>query len=283
MSCSYALGLTSIVLSSFIHALPVACSCFYFCASFFSLRRDSCTPRCFLYYILFYSYDAALLPISPCRIAVGRTGIASEHVTQHVLVLPSYNAKKQWLVEMLPVLAGLGRMILFVASRSDCESIAQQMRDAPEIGGKGLLVDSIHGDRHQSDRTSALSALRKGKLAALVATDVAARGLDVSDVITVVNFDAAKDLDSHVHRIGRAGRLSREGKNGGGQEHKKGQAYTLLTPKDANFAHTLVEAFRREGRDVSEKLLELAMKSTRMGGNGKRKWDQTGLGYSESS
>lgn len=179
---------------------------------------------------------------------------------------------------MLPILAGLGRMIIFVASRVDCETITKQMQDSPSIGGKGLVVDCIHGERHQSDRNAALGALRRGKLAALVATDVASRGLDVLDIMTVVNFDAAKNFDSHVHRVGRAGRLSRKA---AGQEHMKGNAYTLLTYKNADFAHTLVQAFEREGREVSDELLKLSMKSRHVGGSKRQKFNKHGLGYDE--
>ena len=171
-----------------------------------------------------------------------------------------------------------------MASRADCEEITDQMKRSPSIGGKGLVVDCIHGDRHQSDRNAALAALRKGKLSALVATDVASRGLDVLDIMTVVNFDAAKNLDSHVHRIGRAGRLSRKAEaDGSGQEHKKGNAYTLLTSKNADFAHSLVQAFQREGREVSDELLKLSMKSRHFGGSKRQKVNKHGLGYSEDA
>ena len=165
-----------------------------------------------------------------------------------------------------------------MASRADCDTITKQMQDSPSIGGKGLIVDCIHGDRHQSDRNAALSALRKGKLAALVATDVASRGLDVLDIMTVVNFDAAKNFDSHVHRVGRAGRLSRKSS---GQEQKKGNAYTLLTHKNADFAHTLVQSFQREGREVSDELLKLSMKSRHCGGSQRQTFKKHGLGFKE--
>jgi ATP-dependent RNA helicase DDX42 len=72
-----------------------------------------------------------------------------------------------------------------------------------------LVIRDVTRDRHDS---------------ALIATDVAARGLDVANVSTVVNFNPAKNLDSHVHCIGRAGRLPKE-------EHREGVAYTLLTQK----------------------------------------------------
>ena len=207
---------------------------------------------------------------NPVRIAVGRTGMSSEHVSQHVLVLPSYNAKKQWMMEMTPTLANVGRMIVFVSSRADCEELATQMQRHPSIGGAGLLVDSIHGDKHQTDRNAALNALRKGKLAALIATDVAARGLDVEDIMTVVNFDPARNLDAHVHRVGRAGRLGTAQASRAQAEQKKGVAYTLLTTKNAVFANVLMNAFVREGRHVGDDLEKLARHSKHFRG-GERK------------
>ncbi len=179
---------------------------------------------------------------------------------------------------MLPILAGVGKMIIFVSSKADCEAIAKLMKDSPSIGGKGLLIDSIHGDKHQTDRNAALASLRKGRISALVATDVASRGLDVDDIQTVINFDAAKNLDSHVHRIGRAGRLNSKAPAG---EHKKGVAYTLLTARNAEFARILLEAFEREGREIGDDLMKLAMKSNHYGGGGRSKWHKSGLGFSQ--
>jgi len=207
----------------------------------------------------------------PIRIAVGRTGSSSEHVDQHVLVLPSHEAKVAWLIEMLPILSSVGKMIIFVASRDECDSVARK------ISGRGIAVDSIHGERHQSDRNAAITALRKGKITALVATDVASRGLDVTDIMTVINFDPAKNLDSHVHRVGRAGRLSENSSDN--TKHRRGNAYTLLTKKNADFANSLMEAFQREDREVADDLTKLAVTSRHHGGGGRPKWNQSGLGY----
>jgi ATP-dependent RNA helicase DDX42 len=189
--------------------------------------------------------------------------------------------KKEWMRQMLPTFAEIGRLIIFVSSRVDCEEIAQEMRNSPAIGGKGLVIGSLHGDKHQSDRTATLNAFRKGTCHALVATDVAARGLDVTNVMTVINFDAAKNLDSHIHRIGRCGRLSTN-VDSSIQEHQKGNAYTILTPSDYNFANILLESFLREGREVSEEFMELASKSKLFGGGGRKSWNKSGLGYTDS-
>ena len=210
---------------------------------------------------------------TPVRISVGRTGEASEHVTQHVMVLPSYNAKREWLVEMLPVLANVGRTIVFVATRVDCESVADVVRERNTT----LIVETLHGDKHPSDRHAALKAFANGKVLILIATDVASRGLDISNVSTVVNFDAAKNLDVHTHRVGRAGRLAKDS-----QEHREGTAYTLLTNKNSDFAHVLMNAFEREGRDVTSELKELAEKSRRSGHvDSRAQWNKAGIGFSD--
>lgn len=213
------------------------------------------------------------------RIAIGRTGASSEHVDQHVMVLPNRNAKVQWLKEMLPILSPLGRCIVFVASRADCDILTQSILQSPlfAAGGPDRAVSptivSIHGDKDQRDRNQAISKFKKQPCAILIATDVASRGLDVAGIMTVINFDAAKNLDSYVHRIGRAGRLQKDG-----DEHQRGVAYTLLTDKNSDFALTLVESFETEGRAVSQELVALSQKSKRFGG-GRKKNSKVGLGF----
>jgi len=104
---------------------------------------------------------------------------------------------------------------------------------------------------------------------------LAARGLDIENVVVVINFDPAKNMDAHVHRVGRAGRLTKEGTG----EHQKGVAYTLLTAKkDANFAVSLADAFEREGREVSPELAAICQQSNRYGG-GRMKHSKDGLGF----
>ncbi len=85
---------------------------------------------------------------------------------------------------------------------------------------------AIHGDMDQSSRMDALRGFKAGRSHVLVATDVAARGLDIKSIKTVVNFDAARDIDTHVHRIGRTGRAG----------DKDGVAWTLVLQSEARFA-----------------------------------------------
>ena len=192
------------------------------------------------------------------------------------MVLPNRASKIQWLKEMLPILSTLGRCIVFVASRADCDALTQtilQSFAARDSSAVSPTIVSIHGDKDQRERNQAISQFKKQPSAILIATDVASRGLDVAGIMTVVNFDAAKNLDSYVHRVGRAGRLQKDG-----DEHQRGVAYTLLTDKDADFALNLVESFEREGRAVSQDLLALSQKAKRFGG-GRKKNSKVGLGF----
>ena len=81
----------------------------------------------------------------------------------------------------------------------------------------------------QSERTEIITAFKKQEFPVLVATDVAARGLDIPHIRTVVNFDVARDIDTHTHRVGRTGRAG-----------VKGEAYTMVTANDMEFAGHLV-------------------------------------------
>lgn len=208
------------------------------------------------------------------RISVGRTGEASQNVQQHVMVVPNEAAKDTFLMEMLPILSQVGRTVVFVATRENCERLASLVRATPAMATTAVLT--LHGDKHQSDRTAAVRAFTKGDVTVLIATDVAGRGLDIPNICTVLSFDPAKNLDSHVHRVGRAGRLSKET-----SQQQIGSSYTLLTPKNADFALVLYNAFEREGREVSPELKQLALSSRRHTGHidSRTKTNKAGLGF----
>jgi ATP-dependent RNA helicase DDX42 len=240
------------------------------------------------------------------RIAVGQVGECSTSVQQHVIVLPHEQAKQSFILSMLPTLQDVGRTLIFCATRQGCEQLAHAILQnnnnnhdnitnndngsrAHNEREQGVKLEIIHGERHQSDRVKALKNFTQGRVKVLIATDVAGRGLDVPNVATVINFDPAKNMDSHVHRIGRAGRISKQhqqkkkkkssynsnddadGDHGDDpatiQQHQpqEGTAYTLLTPKNEDFAHALRNVLRRQGRPISQELNDLANKSRKVG------------------
>jgi ATP-dependent RNA helicase DDX42 len=104
----------------------------------------------------------------------------------------------------------------------------------------------------QNDREKVLRDYKHNKFPVLVATDVAARGLDIKNIRTVINFDIARDIDSHVHRIGRTGRAG-----------EKGTAHTLITTKEDKFASDLVRNLESSGTPVPRELMQVAMNNPR--------------------
>ncbi len=100
---------------------------------------------------------------------------------------------------------GRGLTMLFCETKRACDMVSDQLRD------RGFAAAAVHGDLGQGQREQALRAFRNGKVDVLVATDVAARGIDIDDVTHVVNYDCPQDDKTYVHRIGRTGRAGRTG------------------------------------------------------------------------
>lgn len=99
----------------------------------------------------------------------------------------------------------IGQAVIFTATKRDAEELAMSLRDA------GIAADPLHGDMVQRQRTRMIQRLRTGQTQVLVATDVAARGIDVPGITHVFNFDLPKFAEDYVHRIGRTGRAGRTG------------------------------------------------------------------------
>jgi len=141
-------------------------------------------------------------------ITVGRVGSASELVTQQVHyagdVKQKVHALDRVVKEHVPPGSG-GLAVIFVETKRAADELEI------ELHNKGTNVTAIHGDRTQTEREEALHAFKTGANPVMVATDVAARGLDIPNVTLVVNFDMPKQIDDYVHRIGRTGRAGRKG------------------------------------------------------------------------
>jgi ATP-dependent RNA helicase RhlE len=100
---------------------------------------------------------------------------------------------------------GRGRTLVFVRTKRGADRLVKR------LGRHGVSALAIHGNRSQAQREKALGRFHAGSIDTLVATDVAARGIDVDDVTHVINFDAPEDRDAYVHRVGRTGRAGRHG------------------------------------------------------------------------
>src|SRR5690242_11998895 len=108
--------------------------------------------------------------------------------------------KLKWLLSRVDEFAEEGTLLVFVSRKPHCDIVAGHLTRT------GHKAGSIHGDIHQHQRMEVMRQFKAGAITMLVATDVAARGLHIEGLKTVVNYDMARNLDAYVHRIGRTGR-----------------------------------------------------------------------------
>ena len=140
----------------------------------------------------------------PLRIEIAPQGTAAQNVEQELFVV-SKPDKIRLLDHILQESRG-SSVLVFSRTKHGAKKIARDIR------GMGHTADEIHSNRTQSQRQRALEAFRKGKIRILVATDIAARGIDVKEIGIVINFDLPDNAEDYVHRIGRTGRAGKSGK-----------------------------------------------------------------------
>ncbi|WP_354684145.1 DEAD/DEAH box helicase [Cupriavidus necator] len=140
----------------------------------------------------------------PQRIEIAAARADQSHIEQRLHFTDDMSHKERLLDHLLRD-ATLKQAIVFTATKRDADSLAERLSDT------GFSAGALHGDMTQGARNRTLTALRRGNLRVLVATDVAARGIDVPDITHVVNFDLPKQAEDYVHRIGRTGRAGRSG------------------------------------------------------------------------
>jgi superfamily II DNA/RNA helicase len=152
----------------------------------------------------------------PTRIEASRPAMTAETITQYLVRIPTNDPKaKRAALRALVGRDDVKNGIVFCNRKSEVDVVAKSLKQ------HGFDAAPIHGDLDQSLRTKTLADFRSGALKILVASDVAARGLDIPDVSHVFNYDVSHHADDYVHRIGRTGRAG-----------KLGQAFMLVTPAD---------------------------------------------------
>jgi superfamily II DNA/RNA helicase len=153
----------------------------------------------------------------PVRIEASRPATTAENITQYLVRILSSDPKaKRAALRALVERADVKNGIVFCNRKSEVDVVAKSLRV------HGFDASPIHGDLDQSMRMKTLADFRSGALRILVASDVAARGLDIPDVSHVFNYDVPHHADDYVHRIGRTGRAG-----------KTGQTFMLVTPNDS--------------------------------------------------
>ncbi len=137
------------------------------------------------------------------RVQVGRRSQAPKEIVHEFEELAS-SEKTRFLCRTLG--GQNGRVLIFVKTKLGAERLGRELR------GKGLSADSLHGDKSAEARYTILQAFSRGRIRYLVATDVAARGIDVDDIELVVNFDMPRGVEDYIHRVGRTGRAGKRGR-----------------------------------------------------------------------
>jgi ATP-dependent RNA helicase RhlE len=168
---------------------------------------------------------AAHTLINPQRVAIGLSQPA--HTVAHALYPVPQHLKTTLLLALLKQ-TDSNSVLIFTRTKHRAEKLSRQ------IGMAGFRTTSLHSDRTQGQRLSALAGFRSGHYQVMVATDIAARGLDVEGISHVINYDMPATADDYIHRIGRTGRAERTG-----------DAFTLVTQDDKDMVRTLEKIIGR--------------------------------------
>uniref|UniRef100_A0A673CLA4 RNA helicase n=1 Tax=Sphaeramia orbicularis TaxID=375764 RepID=A0A673CLA4_9TELE len=173
-------------------------------------------------------------------LAVGRVGSTSENITQKVVWVEETD-KRSFLLDLLNATGKDSLTLVFVETKKGADALEDFLYH------EGYACTSIHGDRSQRDREEALHQFRSGRCPILVATAVAARGLDISNVKHVINFDLPSDIEEYVHRIGRTGRVG-----------NLGLATSFFNDKNSNITKDLLDILVEAKQEVPSWLESLA-------------------------
>jgi len=165
-------------------------------------------------------------------LTVGREGSTTDLITQKFIRVEESD-KPPILLDLISSVKGL--TIIFVETKRKADVLEDFLIR------EGFPATSIHGDRIQQDRTAALRAFSSGQTPYLIATNVAARGLDIESIAHVINFDMPTDIDDYVHRIGRTGRAG-----------KVGMGTAFISSENANIIPKLLEILVESGQEIPD-------------------------------
>jgi ATP-dependent RNA helicase RhlE len=171
---------------------------------------------------------------NPTTVEIGRQRAPAETVAH--AFYPVVAAQKFELLQLLMEQTDFKSVLVFCRTRMGADRIASRLQS------KGHTVGVMHSDRSQRERVEALDGFKSGRFEVLVATDIAARGLDIAGVSHVINYDVPENAEDYVHRIGRTGRAQ-----------NTGDAFTLVTEDDVRDARSIE---RYMGRAVERKKIE---------------------------
>jgi ATP-dependent RNA helicase DDX46/PRP5 len=172
----------------------------------------------------------------PIEITIGGRSVVCKDVEQHVILINEED-KYLKLLELLGVYQEQGSVLVFVDKQEAADELMKKLLK------NSYPCMSLHGGIDQYDRESIIVDFKNANIPLLIATSVAARGLDVKDLILVINYDVPNHYEDYVHRCGRTGRAGR-----------KGFAFTFVTPEQIRYAGDIISALELSGTEISEDL-----------------------------
>ncbi|XP_051114842.1 ATP-dependent RNA helicase-like protein DB10 [Andrographis paniculata] len=202
---------------------------------------------------------AADLLSNPVQVNIGNVDelAANKSITQYVEVLSPMD-KRRRLEQILRSQEPGSKIIIFCSTKKMCDHLSDNLT-------RQFGAAAIHGDKCQSEREHILNQFRTGRSPVLVATDVAARGLDVKDIRVVINYDFPTGIEDYVHRIGRTGRAG-----------ATGLAYTFFCSNDERHASDLIKLLERADQNVPAELRDIISRGGGIGRGGPRRWSSSG-------
>jgi len=177
---------------------------------------------------------------NPIEIQVGGRSVVNPDIDQRVEIRLEDDRFLR-LLELLGEWYEVGKVLVFVHSQEKCDQIFRELLKS------GYPCLSLHGGKDQLDRESTISDFKGSVCNLIIATSVAARGLDVKDLMLVVNYDVPNHYEDYVHRVGRTGRAG-----------VKGTAITFITPEEEKYAPDLIRALKESGRAIPKDLQDLS-------------------------
>ncbi|CAH3013581.1 unnamed protein product [Porites evermanni] len=191
------------------------------------------------------------------HITVGSLGLTANHKILQIVDVCDETEKDYKLIKLLEEIMGESenKSLIFTETKRRADELTRRMRR------DGWPAMCIHGDKSQPERDWVLNEFRKGNAPILVATDVASRGLDISDIKFVINFDFPSCSEDYVHRIGRTARSDRTG-----------TSYTFFTTGNAKQAKDLISILKEANQHVNPKLMQLAEQAKGMFGRNRSRY-----------
>jgi len=195
----------------------------------------------------------------PIQIHIGSLDLSTNHMVSQTIECCEDTEKRDKLLKLLDKIMDGSKILVFTETKKGADQLTKYLRE------DGWPALAIHGDKSQQERDWVLNEFRTGKSPIMIATDVAARGLDIKDIKVVINYDFPSCCEDYVHRIGRTGRAG-----------AKGHAFSFFTPNNFKLAKDLVKLLAEAKQEITQQLYQYADMASRKSPGTNRRWGSSG-------